>query len=701
MLLDRIARGGMGEIYLASLRRKSGFEKAVAVKRILPHLADDAAFVRMFEAEARITALLNHPNIVHIYDFGHVEGEAYLAMEFVDGFDLRTLMVLGQEADRPMATAVALRIASDCAQALDYAHRRLGPDGQPLRIIHRDISPQNILLSLEGATKLTDFGLAKTLSLDTGSMSGMLKGKLAYMAPEQIRGEPLDVRADLFSLGAVLYEMLAGSRLYPGDLPVAELVSRVTEARYEPLGTLRPDLDPRIVSLVTRCLCRDPSERYPTAQALERALHELAMATEQPCSSRELSDYVQLFSASRRVVPEIAADGTVVSRKPIVHRGGRPASVSGGSQNDASTPSAGMGGETPDELDPYAQTAVELPPDIHSDVTGALRSSGRQQSARWVVPALLLLLAAVVTGRGLWSDTVVADWTQVKLPPKESPVTSLRERPVLRRVRVIEAPMRRIRRGAELRSLSTTAPAYLELRVAEESARCFAREVLTAKLFAHECGERLALPPGPYKVGATAPDFESESRDIDLESSAEHVVELVLHAVPKPCTIQLESTPSDARVTLDGSLLSERTPMTLSAVSVGRHELRVTAPNHQPLEREFECNGETPELLQLALSEAQYQVSIGPRHRVVGPGGRVSHQLSLGGVRIQVRVRVTGTGGRVRVNAQPYVAVRMGRRSLGDTPTHASIGLGRTQIFHFERKGTSLGRLRVQIKAVD
>ena len=224
-LLEKIGAGGMAEVFKARMKGEQGFEKIVAIKRIVPHMATNAEFVTMFVDEAKLAAQLNHNNITHIYDLGKVDAWIYIAMEYVEGKDLRTLLKLGKERGFPLPAELALFIAAKIANALDYAHRRPAADGSELNLVHRDVSPQNILISDEGDIKLCDFGIAKAASKVSTTMSGALKGKLQYMSPEQAWGKRLDRRSDIFSLGSVLYEMLTGAPLFEGDTDMSVLES--------------------------------------------------------------------------------------------------------------------------------------------------------------------------------------------------------------------------------------------------------------------------------------------------------------------------------------------------------------------------------------------------------------------------------------------------------------------------------------------
>ncbi len=209
-VLRKLAIGGMAEIYLARVRGHAGFEKLVVLKRILPHIAEDPAFVKMFLDEARLAATLQHPNIADVYDVGS-EGKFYFfTMEYIHGADARTVRLQAHRKSQPIPLMNALAIVHGTASALAYAHDKRGPDG-PLGLVHRDVSSSNILVSFDGAVKLVDFGIARATSRESKTRTGTLKGKIPYMSPEQCQNQPLDRRSDLFSLGVVLYELTVGT----------------------------------------------------------------------------------------------------------------------------------------------------------------------------------------------------------------------------------------------------------------------------------------------------------------------------------------------------------------------------------------------------------------------------------------------------------------------------------------------------------
>jgi serine/threonine protein kinase len=291
-LLEKIAVGGMAEVWKARMRGVEGFQKMVAIKKILPHMSDNAEFIGMFIDEAKLAAQLGHPNIVHIYDLGKIGRSYYIAMEYVDGRDLRSILNAGRRRGLPLPLGLALLIASRVASALDYAHRKRDFEGKELGLVHRDVSPQNVLISDEGDVKLCDFGIAKAVSKVGQTQMGALKGKLQYMSPEQAWGKAVDARSDIFSLGAVLFEMLTGERLFSGDSEMSVLES-VRQGKTRSPREIDPSIPADVDAIVTRALAYQIQDRFQSAaemsQRLETVLHGLSPTP----GASDLSSYIQ------------------------------------------------------------------------------------------------------------------------------------------------------------------------------------------------------------------------------------------------------------------------------------------------------------------------------------------------------------------------------------------------------------------------
>lgn len=265
-IIQRLGHGGMATVYLCRATGSAGFEKLVAIKVIHPHLAAEPEFVEMFLEEARIAAKIQSPHVAGILDLGEDEGLYYMVMEYIDGETLSALLRQLRPRGEQLPLAVVLQIAVDACEGLIAVHELRDPDGQPYGLVHRDMSPQNLMVGFDGWIKIVDFGLVKATG-KRHTHTGHLRGKLAYMSPEQARGKPVNASADLFALGVVLWELLTGTRLFAGETD-AETLDRVTRCELPPLAEHRADLPPDIEPILRRALARDSADRYATAEAM-------------------------------------------------------------------------------------------------------------------------------------------------------------------------------------------------------------------------------------------------------------------------------------------------------------------------------------------------------------------------------------------------------------------------------------------------
>jgi len=307
--LRHLATGGMAEIHLALTRGIEGFEKLVVVKRILPHLVRETEFVEMFLDEARIAATLHHPNITQVYDIGRDEQSHFFTMEFVHGSDLSNVLRRAADQRRPPPLDQAIAIVLGMCAGLHYAHEKEGLDGKPLAMVHRDVSPQNVLISFDGAVKLVDFGIAKAAARSGVTKDGSLKGKIAYMSPEQCRSKPLDRRSDIFSLSIVLWELTTFRRLFrqPSDY---EMLTAITSTDAPPPSQFRPDYPPQLERIVMKGLRRDPALRYQNAEEMQLDLEELAREYRLVTSSVALGRFMRsLFRDQAEAWAKAQAEG--------------------------------------------------------------------------------------------------------------------------------------------------------------------------------------------------------------------------------------------------------------------------------------------------------------------------------------------------------------------------------------------------------
>ena len=323
-LIRRLATGGMAEVWLARATGVEGFTKDIVVKTILPHHAEDPSFVRMFVNEALLAAGLSHPNIVQIFDLGSCSNTYYIAMEYISGRTLRQVKRACSKQGSPPPLWLVLKVALAVCDALDYAHGRCGEDGHPLGIVHRDVTPENIMISQVGVTKVLDFGIAKASSIANNTEVGQLKGKFAYLAPEQIlgasQGKPLDGRVDLFALGVVLYEMLTGVRPFKSETNLG-LLKAILEQAPPPISTPDPEDAPELNAIVQKALAKDPAKRHQSAHELRAELEAFILARRLTRPERFVGSYLrELFTeqdSNRGKVPVGSGVHAVPPEQPV------------------------------------------------------------------------------------------------------------------------------------------------------------------------------------------------------------------------------------------------------------------------------------------------------------------------------------------------------------------------------------------------
>ncbi len=303
LLLDRINVGGMAEVFKAKAFGVEGFERLVAVKRILPNIAEDEEFITMFIDEAKIAVQLSHANIAQIFDLGRVDDSYFIALELVQGKDLRAMFDTCRNKPQLNAGSTAMPIAQACfiimkaCEGLDYAHNKRDASGQELHLVHRDVSPQNILISYEGEVKLIDFGIAKAAGKASKTQQGILKGKFGYMSPEQVRGLPLDRRSDVFSVGILLYELLTGERLFVGESDFSTL-EKVRNVEILPPSTYNRKINDELERIVMKALAKDVDDRYQNAIDVHDDLQAYMYSAGEFYSRKDLAAWMKKIYAA-------------------------------------------------------------------------------------------------------------------------------------------------------------------------------------------------------------------------------------------------------------------------------------------------------------------------------------------------------------------------------------------------------------------
>ncbi len=337
LLLKQLAVGGMAEVYLAKQSGPAGFEKECVIKRILPSLAADQQFVQMFLDEARIAARLSHPNIVQIFELGEVgPQDHFIAMEHVHGVDVQQILEAEHARNGRVPLAVALRLCSSVAEGLDAAHRATDGRGHPLGIVHRDVTPSNVIVSFDGVAKICDFGIAKAVARGGRTEVGVIKGKIPYMSPEQVQGEAIDARSDLFSVGTMLYELTVGQKPFIGTNP-AELSLKILHDEPQPPELVVGHYPPPLDAVVKKALAKRKEDRYATGRDLQMAIDEFLMTSGIRCTSHDVGAYLdELFPGRRDLTCEADLPLSGGATDPTV-----PMHMSGGGRPGGEGPSSG------------------------------------------------------------------------------------------------------------------------------------------------------------------------------------------------------------------------------------------------------------------------------------------------------------------------------------------------------------------------
>lgn len=298
-VIERLASGGMAEVFIAESAGIEGFKKKVAIKRVLPHLSEKKRFIAMFLDEARLSAHLSHSNVVQVFDIGVGDNTYFIVMEYVNGADLKQVIKHVRDSGKTFPIEAGIYICLKMCEGLAYAHECRGEGGEALHVVHRDISPPNVLISEHGEIKIVDFGLAKASTQLEKSEAGIIKGKFSYLSPEAAHGHEVDGRTDIFAIGIILWEMLSGRRLFQGKTDY-ETVKQVQLADIPPITQLCPDADEHLQSILNRALARDRAKRYGTARALGQDLTRYLYKMGRPVSAFDIAELVRGPMMSRK-----------------------------------------------------------------------------------------------------------------------------------------------------------------------------------------------------------------------------------------------------------------------------------------------------------------------------------------------------------------------------------------------------------------
>lgn len=625
-LLQKIAVGGMAEIYKAKTFGVDGFEKQLVIKRILPHCSADKDFITMLIDEAKLSVLLSHANIVQVYDLGKVADDYYISMEFIHGVNLRDTMYYCRENKKAMPADISAYIISEICKGLDYAHRKTDQNNQTLNIVHRDISPQNILISYEGEVKIVDFGIAKAAMNISHTMAGILKGKIAYMSPEQAMGKKIDRRTDIFSTGILLYEMLTNSKLFTGESQF-EILKKIRTTRIT--KDKLPDSIPAVLKpIVAKALAYNVDDRYQNAGDIQIELTKFLYSTYSDFSPRKLAAFIadlferelneeQTALAREAKIEQMTSSVSFKERAKqmdIVHRG------------DSYTPVMGKAavGEKPEKEEisttatPIRDATVRTEPPQPSITKAVRKEKGRRRSVvRTIAPVIALAAAVLVAFKFIpelqfWKgqatpeppDEVSAPTVEeetarfgsvsVTSEPSDANVfldgkdTGRRTPAILEELSIGKNYSLRVEKenyGPAEKTISITSPDKIDanLILAEPKGvlniitdPVGAAVILDGRLTGLTTPAVIEdLPIGKdRRITLSKPGYEDFEQVINLTSVKPQRISTKLNAIaPQTGTLSIDSTPKGASILLDGNDTEKITPATIAGLKPKRYAL--------------------------------------------------------------------------------------------------------------------------------
>lgn len=620
-LVERVAVGGMAEVFKGVTYSEEGFERHMAVKRILPHIAEDNEFIEMFIDEAKLVSQLQHPNIPQVYHLGQCEGHYFISMEFISGQDLRSIFDRARSKEIKIDLGICAYIVMEVCEALDYAHRKTNSRMEPLNLIHRDVSPQNILVSYDGTIKLVDFGIAKATGQINQTQAGILKGKFSYMSPEQARGYPIDARSDLFGLGAVLYEMSTLERCFLGQSDFST-IERVRNTEYKQPRQIRRDIPTQFERIIRKSLAKDPNARFQSAADFQEALRTFIRANQLQRTRAQVQAFMSQFFPKEIEGEQLRIEQFrtyAAEHIPEAQRHGDSRRFKRLSREELqveySRPRFALGDEIKLSLDQDIKRPQAPPPvKAHQSSASSRRreqrvpSKARNPALRHMKRALQLILLALLTG----SVTAAITW------------------------------VRRPLQGAILLE------DYLSLNLPYE----LTGEGISVRGRLPVLVDR--LPAGLYQLSLTLPDQTIHQRQLNLtagETTQLRLDELTLNGRG---VVRLTSEPSGVSVTFDGQAIgvtpleallpSKELKITLSAAGYRSRTIQLTPKSQEVMETH----------LNLPPSEVEWQLMSevdNARFELVKEGETSGRFLGLGQVNVKL---LNDTVHHVYVSASGY-----------------------------------------------
>ncbi|MCC7385399.1 MAG: serine/threonine protein kinase [Deltaproteobacteria bacterium] len=572
ILLDRINIGGMAEVFRGKQTGVEGFQKLVAIKRILPAIAEDEDFVEMFVDEAKLAVQLQHANIAQIFDLGEVDKRYYIAMEYVSGADLRTVWDRARRRNRLLPIAMSCYIVQRVCEGLDYAHRKRDEGGRDIGLVHRDVSPQNVLLAFEGEVKVVDFGIALARHKVSKTQAGVLKGKFGYMSPEQVRGVELDHRSDIFACGILLWEMLVGDRLFLGESDFSTL-EKVRNVEMVPPTNFNKNLSPQVERIVMKALSKNRDDRYRYASEMAEDLARYLYASNQPFARPDLQRYMHQHFGEE--IKEEQA--RLEAYRDIVDQDLEPAAPTGSKWVHGPPVLAA------NVVEPTGRTEVgqlaNLPPGVRGR---PLTFSGEYDGPGQPTP-LPDLGTAMIAGGAQAGRAPVAGSTATGPPLSASTFddSSLRDvqdggglstgaKVMMGALAVVAAG---VVGAAVLFASGVLGPAKgaLTVQVEPADAEIYLNDALVA---AQAPFSAEAIEAGAYVLAVKKAGYLEVIRSVKVQPS-QLVVENVKLERAASASVMVRSTPADLAVWIDGQDTSRRTPAMIAQLVSGSHQVEL------------------------------------------------------------------------------------------------------------------------------
>ncbi len=531
ILLDRINVGGMAEVFRGKSSGVEGFERLVALKRILPNIAADQDFIDMFVDEAKLAVQLQHANIAQVYDLGKQDETYYIAMEYVSGVDLRSMWDRARNRNRLLPIAMSCHIMQKVCEGLDAAHRKKDQEGNDISLVHRDVSPQNVLCSFEGEVKVIDFGIARAANKVSKTQAGVLKGKFGYMSPEQVRGIELDNRSDIFACGVVLYELVVGDRLFLGESDFSTL-EKVRNVELVPPTRLNKNLSPHLERIVMKALAKNREDRYRWASEMAEDLQRYLFATNQPFARTDLQRYMQ-----QHFKEEIEKEKGRLDRYKNIHF---------------------------KDFDEPAERATSGRADIPTEVAAGLQEQVLQPPTRF--PSALEASPMNLQTAQMAPQVPGLSLTPQPLPPQPQKgglptwaAVLIGALSVLLLVAIV---------GIVWLNLAKPKPGSVTI----EATPANAEVLMNGKVVANKTPFTLDnLAPSTYVLTVQAEGYETVIRPVTIEDGEARIETIELVKKAGSSSVILRTKPPGFDVIVDGRSTEQKTPATITGLAAGKH----------------------------------------------------------------------------------------------------------------------------------